>query len=211
MKLNYSKRTVVIGITSLILGFFVIVQWRSFGLLQDQHRDIHKNIFREIQILKETNQNLKTEIETLNQTLEETSNQALALQSIESEINKYKILGGAADIEGPGIIITIDSDVDALWLVDLVNELSSAGAEAISINDLRLTDDTQGFEILPQGQVFLHVNTLEKPYIFKTVGEPNELKNVILQKGGIYDRMKDKYPLLNLTVNTQERITMKKI
>lgn len=211
MKIKYNKRVAAIGVTSLILGFFVILQWRSFGLLKEQNRDVRKNVFREIQILKETNQNLKTEVEDLNKTLQETSNQALALKSIEDEIGKYKILSGDEDIEGPGIIVTINSNIDPIWLVDLTNELFNGGAEAISINDLRLTDFTQGFEILPQGQIFLHLNTLETPFVFKTIGEAQELQSIILQKGGIYERMKEKYPSINMTVTTEDKITMKKI
>lgn len=211
MKITHNKRTLAIGITSLVLGFFVILQWRSFGLLQDQNRDARKNVFREIQILKETNHNLRNEVANLNQTLQETSNQALALKSIEDEIDKDKILSGDEDIEGPGIIVTISSNIDPIWLVDLTNELFSGGAEAISINDLRLTDLTQGFEILPQGQIFLHINTLEKPFVFKTIGNSEQLSNIIIQKGGIYERMKEKYPSLNMTITKQDRIMMKKV
>lgn len=211
MKINYNKRVVTIALTSLLLGFFVVLQGRSFGLLQDQNRDLRKNIFREIQILKTTNENLKVETDELTKTLQETSNQSSALKAIEDEINKYKILSGEEDIEGPGVVISIVTNVDPIWLVDLTNELFGAGAEAVSINDLRLTDATQGFEILPQGQIFLHVNTLETPYVFKTIGDPNALKNILLQSGGIYQRMKDKYPGLQMTVLTQENIKMTKI
>lgn len=211
MKIKYSRRHVVIGFTSIILGFFSVLQWRSFGNLQAQHRDVNRNVFREIQIHKQTNENLASEVEDLKKTLDETSNQALALKSIEEEIRKYQILSGDANIAGPGIVVTISSDVEPIWLIDLVNELFNGGAEAISVNNLRVTDTTQGFEVLPQGQVFFHINTLEKPYIFRAIGDPSELNNIIVQKGGIQERLKSKYESLKMEVKTQETIEMSKM
>lgn len=206
-----NKRHILVTLTALLLGMFIVVQWRSFGTLSEANRDVQKNVFREIQILKETNQNLKTEIAGLSDTLEETSSNAQVLKSIEEEIGKYELLAGEIDVNGPGVTIQINTNIDLIWVVDLVNELWNGGAEAISINGIRLSDKTQGFELLPQGQVFLHVNTLELPYSFQAIGEPSVLEKVLLQESGIFDRMKEKYPDLSFEVTNQERLEIEGI
>jgi len=205
------KQHIVLGFIALLLGLFIIVQWRSFGSLTEENRDVRKNVFREIQILKETNQNLKDEVKELNNTLEVTSNRVSALESIDAQIQKYKLILGEVDAVGPGISITIKNPIDEIWLVDLVNELFTGGAEAVSVNEIRLTAQTQGFEMLPQGQIFLYVNTLETPYVFKAIGEPAQLERIIKQESGIFDRIKEKFPDLQYSIEQQERIVMKGI
>lgn len=205
------KQHILLGTIALFLGFFIIIQWRSFTNLSQENRDATKNIFREIQILKETNKNLKNEVTELSDLLESTTTEASALKSIDKEIEKYKMLAGEVPVYGPGLTIEINTAVDGIWLVDMMNELLNGGAEAISINGIRLTDKTQGLEILPQGQIFFHVNILELPYTFKAIGEPAELEKVISQESGIVKRMQDKYPGLNITIIKQERIDMEKI
>ena len=67
-------------------------------------------------------------------------------------ITKYTIVNGDTDVKGPGIIIKyypnektrageiiVNADITK-DLVDMVNELKNAGAEAIAINDIRYTN-----------------------------------------------------------------------
>ena len=67
------------------------------------------------------------------------------------DLEETRILTGGTEVEGEGIIIYIDPKSDIFGsiaedqrindtdLVHIVNELNAAGAEAISINDIRLT------------------------------------------------------------------------
>lgn len=204
-----TRHHIYIGLTTLVLGFLIVLQWRSFSSATSEHRDVQKNVFREIQLLYSTNKDLKDQVKELNQTLEEVSSQASALKSIEQEIVKDKIIAGDIDVFGPGISLQIYQGIDVIWLTDMVNELFNGGAEAISVNGLRLTDTTQGFEITPQGQIYLHGNFLQMPYVIQAIGEPKELEKVLTQATGILPRMKDKYPNLTYSLSTQERIEMK--
>ena len=58
---------------------------------------------------------------------------------IEQELKETNILLGLTDVTGPGIEVTLTDnetkDIDAYDLLELVNELRLAGAEAISINE----------------------------------------------------------------------------
>ena len=70
---------------------------------------------------------------------------------LQSELNKHKIIAGFKEVQGPGIIIKMEDnmseeafgqeyDLDLIHDADvlrIINDLRSAGAEAISINNQR--------------------------------------------------------------------------
>lgn len=76
---------------------------------------------------------------------------------ISEEIDKYRLLTGTTKVSGSGIIITIDEPKDKNTqmttlsisqddLVDLIDILRYAGAEAISINGQRIVNYTSVFQ-----------------------------------------------------------------
>lgn len=107
-----------------MLGFLIAQQARSFQDVGDViNRNNRADVFREIQILKDTNDDLRREIDGLEIQLEKVSNNQDALASVREEISEYEALTGRVDISGPGIHLEIQGDVKALWLTDIVNEL----------------------------------------------------------------------------------------
>lgn len=213
MKLrDITLRKSALMLLGAILGALLIVQSRSFKNVTDIiSRDPSANIFREIQILKQTNDNLRDEIKDLSETLDQTKNRSTALQAIEKEINRDKILAGDIDVYGPGVYVKIEKNVRALWLIDFINELLNAGAESVSINNIRLTDTTDGFDTLPLGQIVVNGSILNSPFVIEAIGEPNTLKNALLQPKGIADRFQENNPQIPLSIDTLERIHMKEV
>ena len=109
--------------TGLVLGFLIITQARYFtGYVSSEGRDSSENIFRKIQILKTSNDELEDTIASLEAQLEDLSNQALALESIENEINKNSIISGVVDVWGPGIKLEIETQINEIWFTDIANE-----------------------------------------------------------------------------------------
>ena len=112
------------------------------------------------------------------------------------------MFAGMTALEGPGIILTIDDsskiakkDNDPnLYLVHdedvlkVVNELRAAGAEAISINDQRLTANS---EIRCAGPT-ISVNNVRSapPFEIRAIGDKDNLINAINMRGGVADSLK---------------------
>jgi uncharacterized protein YlxW (UPF0749 family) len=193
----------------IVLGALIILQARYFtSYVSTYGRDPGENIFREIQILKTTNQELEETIEELEIQLEDASSQAKVLDSIEDEIKKIQKLAGEVDIWGPGVEFEVDGDISAIWFVDIINELFSIGAEAVSINDIRITDDSSGFDTLPNGQIMLNSVILNKPYTFKAIGERSVLTKALEFPGGIIERLKNNYSGITTALNELDRIEM---
>ena len=94
---------------------------------------------------------------------------------LDEELQRAKNLMGLTDVTGEGVILTLTDTEDALYtytaddLIQLINELKYAGAEAISINDNRiinLTDIatlTNNLIVMNGGNV-----RLSSPYVIKS-------------------------------------------
>lgn len=192
-----------------MLGFFITTQDRSFDNINEIIlRDNQSNIFQEIMILKEKNEDLGVEIAELNSTLEQLADQNLALFAIQEEIYKYQKLIGESPIFGPGLEVTIDGKISTPWIIDLLNELLSTGAQAVSLNGIRITNSSVGFDVLPQGQILLDGTILSQPFVFGAIGESSTIINVLELPGGIFDRFEAAFPGLKIETEKKEFIQM---
>lgn len=116
-----------------------------------------------------------------------------AENSPEQKLENIQILTGAVDVEGEGVCITLadnESGKEGIYniihdedLIQVVNLLTSAGAEVISINDERLLPISK---IKAAGTVIkINSNEYRSPYIIKAIGDP-EILNAALEKEGCY-------------------------
>ncbi len=216
MSANHKKtplsQLAILLTTGLVLGLLVMTQARYYtSYVSSEGRDSSENIFRKIQILKTSNDELEDEIIDLEAQLEELSNQALALKSIEREIKKNKIIAGDVDIYGPGIKLEFETEISDIWLTDLTNELLASSAEAISVNNIRLVDSTVGFDTLPNGQIMLNSIILTPPYTFNAIGDKTTLRQAIEAPRGILDRIAGAFNEFEYTLEEKDRIEMKQV
>jgi len=197
----------------LIIGVFVTLQAKSFKSLDQVlvGRDSHTNVFQEIQILLQTNENLKREISDLKTTLAQLSDRASALKAIEEEISKYRNLDGQTGIVGSGLSIEISDNIESIWLIDLVNELFANGAEAVSVNDIRLTNYTHGFDTLPQGQILFNGTIITNPILIKAIGPSDTLETILTQPKGIIDKLYEHHSPLQVSITKKDTIEMSKV
>jgi uncharacterized protein YlxW (UPF0749 family) len=212
MKYKMKYRDLTIIITGILLGFLVVLQSRSFGGVQDRiARDSRANVFRELQILKTTNENLADEIKGLEEQLANASDQELALKALQDEIRKNRIISGYMDVSGPGVELNVVNGLPALWFTDIANELWAAGAEALSVNNIRITNSTVGFDTLPNGQISLNGVILTAPYHFNAIGDKKTLSEALSQPGGIIQRIKDAVPGVEIKLELKDVITMDRV
>lgn len=206
------KRELSILLTAILVGVLIIMQGKSFTSLdQVTNREARTDIFREIQILKNTNDNLNDEVKDLEDKLGKMSGQEAGLQGIASDIGKYKLASGQLPVSGPGISFIINGDVSAIWLTDSVNELFAAGAEAVSLNNIRITDQTSGFDTIPNGQIMLNSVILKSPYKIEAIGDKNTLADALSQPQGIIQRLKESVAAVTPELQQKDLIKMDKV
>lgn len=207
-----TAQIITLLVTGIVLGALIITQAKYFtNYVSSVGRDSSENIFRKIQILKTSNDELKEEIEILDKQLEDLSTQANALSSINKDIEKNKIIAGEIDVYGPGIRLEIQNEISGLWFTDIVNELFASGAEAISVNGIRLTDATIGFDTLPNGKIMLNGVILNSPYTFSAIGESETLTNALESPFGIIEKMEASIEDFEYEFKNPDRIDMKKV
>lgn len=128
-----------------------------------------------------------------------------------SDLEKYRMFSGVIDVQGPGVFITINDPVADKYqedysiitnnfdlLLGLVNRLKEAGAEAISINEQRISNTTE--ISLAGSNININGTPTAPPYFIKAIGNPQTLDGAINLRGGIIYIMKAKY---NLVVDTE--------
>lgn len=119
--------------------------------------------------------------------LENSSNQAAEARKQTAEKEKQLgILAGTVAAQGPGITLTINDTkgtVKADMLLDAIQELRAAGAEAIEVNGVRVVASTY---LADSGKgVSVDGNKITQPYRFKVIGKPQDLEPALNIPGGV--------------------------
>lgn len=151
-----------------------IVEWK------DKQEEVAKKLTETNQKIKEYNEKLANTSETR--------------ELVKKELTEARKNLGLTDVIGEGIVVTLtDTDeksYQAEDLLDIINELRDAGAEAISINNERITNITDIVDISSR-YIRINSNYISSPYNIKAIGDKTHLKSALMIKNGYYD-MKDK-------------------
>lgn len=203
------KDYIWIGIGCIILGVFIAFQMKFVqGTYLNGSTPTQKTteILNELSAVKSEKEELLSEIETLEQQLEEiqgsAANESAVVKSITDELNRYKNFAGMTKVQGQGILISLDNppedssygvDVNISYdyklLLELINELNSAGAEAISINDQRMVNNTE--VRLAGSQINVNLIPLTPPFTIKAIGNSDTLEGAMNQRFGIVSTIRD--------------------
>ncbi len=165
-----------------------------------------------LKTLDATNGRLTEQIEELTATRDELLNSTNASETAQEEaqrrLDNLSILAGTVGATGPGVRLTMTDPglkIGASLLLDTIQELRDAGAEAIVINgharvvaQTWFADDDNG--VLVSGTV------VEPPYIIEAIGDPATMESAMGFRGGVADRVASRSG--TLTVEKIETITI---
>lgn len=195
MKRLYSQ--IAVAIVCALLGFFLSYQFKLIRAREEnkqQNTYAATDILKEVESLKAERDDVKKQNEDLQSQLKKLEDEAAKSGTVDMDIKKEldttRMITGTVDVKGQGIILHIvpkndifssnkesATQLDELELVHIVNSLWFARAEAISINDYRLTPQTgiknsgSVVNIGSEGRV-----DPNKEIIIKAVGDKNSLK-----------------------------------
>ena len=135
----------------------------------------------------------KSKIEEYNQKMEKNEETSVL---IDKELEQSRVNIGKTDVEGEGVVIRLndneDNDIIASDLIELVNELRYAGAEAISINDIRIINSTEIVDLDNFSYISVGEQRLESPYVVKAIGNQTYLSSILnLKDSGYIDKYKN--------------------
>lgn len=183
-----SRGQVLAALLCALLGFALVVQVRQTrveGLSSLRQSDL-------VRILDESTQRseqLQREATTLEQTrrdlLSGSDRQQAALEAATQRAATQGILSGRLPAHGPGIEITLTEQsgpIPAMDLLNVLEELRNAGAEAVQLGDLRLTASSY-FADSNDGVVVDGV-TIGAPYHWVAIGDPETMAPALDIAGG---------------------------
>ena len=170
--------------------------------------------------LREQISSWKSKWEEANEKLEDTNTKISEYQTkiesneeaselLDEELKKSQLLLGTTDVTGEGVVVTLtdteESSITADDLITLVNELRFAGAEAISINGVRImpmTDivDIDSYIIIKPSQ------RIVSPYVVKAIGNQTYLVSTLCLKNSGYV---DKYNNSGKSVKLEKQRNIK--
>ncbi len=199
---------VFLFIFMLSMGVFIVAQIRT----QVRTRKLGLSDNNQTMLLTgliNANHDMQIEIASLEAQLAEYQDEQrkTVLEGLVNELNWVKIANGAINVSGPGIELRLDGPLTALDLQDLLNELRNAGAEAIALNDQRLTHHST-LTIDGKGQILLNGHPTGRPFRFQAIGDSETMKIAMLRPGGSIDLLKRNYPNLTVQVIQQSTITL---
>jgi len=106
----------------------------------------------------------------------------------------------------PGVLDVSDYLVHDGDIIQVINELKNAGAEAISINNERIISTTS---ITCDGTVILiNGNKISSPFTIKAIGSPALILGAIQRTGGLLEEL-DAYGLVS-SISQEENVTIYK-
>ena len=91
--------------------------------------------------------------------------------------------GGLVGVEGQGIRIMAEGSFDPIAVNDLIHELRNAGAEAIAVDDIRIT--AQSVAVLGTSAIEIDGVPIGPTFEISAIGSPDGLKAAIERPGGI--------------------------
>jgi uncharacterized protein YlxW (UPF0749 family) len=130
---------------------------------------------------------LKVQLATLQNS---SSEQGGVSAQVQAQLNSLEVLAGTVPVTGPGIEISIDDasrQVTFEVLVDVVQELRDAGAEAIAINGRRV--GVASAFTARDGQLLLDDVPLPTPYDIDAIGPAATMEGGLNIPGGAIDTL----------------------
>lgn len=118
----------------------------------------------------------------------------LALAAAEERTGPLSVLAGTAPAEGPGVVVRVldpDARVPSELLLDLVQDLRAAGAEAIEVNG-RVRLGAGSWFAGEAGGLVVDGVELERPYVLEVVGRTGPLEGALVFPQGGADRMRER-------------------
>jgi uncharacterized protein YlxW (UPF0749 family) len=112
-----------------------------------------------------------------------------ALQEARSRVQTLGILTGTVPARGPGAVLTVTDprgSVHADVLLDAIEELRDAGAEALQLGGVRVIASTSVVDG-SNGGVLVDGTAIRAPYRLVAIGDPRTLASALGIPGGVQD------------------------
>jgi len=178
-----------------LLGFAVVLQVQRTASGDTLATARPDDLVQILDGLQRREDDLNTEIGELQGTLNRLQSNGAssedALAEAERQAAALGILTGTVPAAGPGVTIRIedpDARIPPEVLLDAIQELRNAGAEAFQVGPVRIGVDSAFTG--SGGAITLDGAALTAPYTITTIGDPPTLAAALAIPGGVFDTVR---------------------
>ena len=195
---------------ALILGFLVVAQLHGqvadASLSQQSAQDLTLLIAN----LNTHNEQLRGDIATLEQQLttltDSHSRGDSASGQLRAELDQIQGWAGLRAVQGPGITIRVAGPIGGEGVEDFLNELRNAGAEAISIEGVRVVP---GIVVAgAPGALSVENTPLPATFEIRAIGSPQILTGSLTRAGGIIAQLSVSFPEAGISVTPLDSVAI---
>lgn len=191
--LHPGRGQVVVAVLLAVLGAAAVTQVRIAGRDDDYAGLRQADLIQALNGLQAASRRTEQDIAELQATRDSLRDNndktATALEQARQELTSLGVLAGTLAAHGPGVRITVtvpDSHLSLNLLLDGIEELRDAGAEAMEINDsVRVVAQTSFEEAT--GGIDVDGRVLTSPYTIDVIGDPATLTPALKFPGGFVD------------------------
>ena len=229
--MNRKTVAITLGIMCLILTVAILVQYKTIKNAStlvgtsSVNSELKSEVLNWKEKYDEEYKKLESEEKILEKERENASKKNNNSSEAEKELKNANAVIGTTEVTGKGIVVTLADNKNAksenIGLLDnisnylihdsdllrIVNQLKNAGAETISINEERITNQSS---ITCDGNVILvNGNKISSPFVIKAIGSQEALLGAIQRPGGLIDEELESYGLVS-SIRKQNKITINK-
>jgi uncharacterized protein YlxW (UPF0749 family) len=194
-------RNIALTLVCILLGIMLAWQYKSINYnqsvlsLQNKRVDELKDDYITLQKQKNDLQEKLKILEEQNKTYEKVkAGDSEAARQIQESLQRARVFAGLTDVKGKGVIVTLENNgylsVEDRDILDVINELRAAGAQAISVNGERIVAMS---EVREAGQYYIMVNgkQMQSPYTIKAISDPDDLERCLRLIGGVLEGLEE--------------------
>ena len=207
---------IYLTVTFVLLGILISTQ------IQTQHRLMSDLSMQSTSDLSIMLKNLTDKRWQLSEAIDEAEDNLITYQNdyqndaelidrINNELSRLQLINGTAKVHGSGIQITVSGNMLASDLIVILNELWAAGAEAVAVNDYRITATTGINYVDAQNKTYLTCDgaIIQDPIKIRAIGNSKILEKSLTMPGGIADNLSLYQVYLHITL--QDDITLESL
>jgi uncharacterized protein YlxW (UPF0749 family) len=185
--MNARLAQISLFLVALVIGVLLVGQLRSQARPIELSSLSAQELSTLIETLSASNVDLRDGLDTLLEELQgyqtaETQGQSTR-NLAQQDLDRTEAFGGLRAVSGQGITLRIEGSFDPTALNDLIYELRNAGAEAIAVDDIRIT--AASVAVLGTGVIEIDGVAIGRSFTITAIGSPGDLEGAIERPGGI--------------------------
>jgi uncharacterized protein YlxW (UPF0749 family) len=208
--MNRPRAQLLVTGVALILGFLVVLQIRAQGAGNELAALSSQELTVLVANLSDRNEQLRTEVATLEQEARELQaamdRGESSLGELDRDLQRLRMWAGLDPVAGSGVRVTVAGPIDGEGAMELINELRNAGAEAIAVDGVRLV--AASVVAGPAGGLSVEDQAISDQFVVEGIGSPETLTGSLSRSGGVVARRGATYDGVALTVTPVERMVL---